>query len=288
MSEAANDLEAVRWTAYAPLDAGTKVKFEAAANDVGEGLRRWRNWSYLAAEKVRNHYRRTVLGPWWVTVQTAVWVTGIAFVFGQVNQEPLKTFLPYVAVGYITFGLIMGLTRAGASVFVRNAGTMKSTRQALSSLVLRDVASEFITFAHTIVLYLVMLVAGVVPLSPKMLIALPVLGLIAVNGLFVGLWLGPTVARFRDVEPFVNSILAVAIFFCPIFYHSDSLSSGVRAGVLTWNPFAYLIDAFRAPLIGDGLSPSFYIGLGIVTAVNALLALVVFTTTRSRLPYWVA
>lgn len=274
--------------AYAPLDAGPKVKFVAAVNDVREGFRLWRNWSYLAAENVRNRYRRTVLGPWWVTAQTAFFVTGIAVVFGQVNNEPLRTFLPYTALGYIAFMLVSGLTRTGASVFIRNAGTLKSTRQALSSLVLREVATEFFNFAHTFVPYFVMVVAGLVPLSPKMLIAIPVLGLIAVNGLFVGLWLGPIIARFRDVEPFVNSILGVGIFFSPVFYHAGSLSSGAQAAVVTFNPFSYLIDAFRAPLIGEGLAPSFFIGLGIVTAVNAFLALAVFTTARSRLPYWVA
>ncbi len=276
------------WTPYAPLDAGPKVKLEAAVGDVREGLHLWRNWSYLAAENMRNNYRRTVLGPWWVTIQVALWTTGIAVVFGQVNHEPLKSFVPYVAVGYITFGLVTGLTRAGANVFVRNASTLKSSRQALSSLVLREVAVEILRFAHTIVIYAVMVAARLVPLSPKILIALPVIGVIAINGLLVGLWLGPTIARFRDVEPFVDSILGVAIFFSPIFYHAGSLSSGVRAAVLTFNPFSYLINAFRAPLIGDALLSSYYIGLGLVTVANALLALAVFTAARSRIPYWVA
>jgi ABC-type polysaccharide/polyol phosphate export permease len=277
-----------RRTAYAPLDAGTTVKLAAAVEDVREGFRLWRNWSYLAAESVRNHYRRTILGPWWLTVQTAIFVTGIAVVFGQINHEPLKSFLPYVAVGYITFGLVTGLTRAGAGVFVRHASTLKSNHQSLTSLVLREVATEFINFGHSIVLYLVMVAARLVPLSPKILIGLPVLGVIAINGLFVGLWLGPTIARFRDVEPLVTAILGVAIFFSPIFYHPGTLSSGVQTAVLTLNPFSYMISAFRAPLIGDGLAASFYIGLAIVTALNGLLALGVFTTVRSRLPYWLA
>lgn len=276
------------WTPYAPLDAGPKAKFEAAIGDLREGLRLWRNWSYLAAENMRNNYRRTVLGPWWVTVQVALWATGIAIVFGQVNHTPLRSFLPYVAIGYMTYGLVTGLTRAGASVFVRNAGTLKSSRQALSSLVLREVAIEFLKFAHTLVIYLVIVAARLVPLSPKILIGLPVLALVAINGLLVGLWLGPAIARFRDLEPFVESILGVAIFFSPIFYHVGRLSLGVRAAVLTFNPFSYLINAFRAPLIGDPLLSSYYLGLGIVTAVNVLLALAVFAAARSRLPYWVA
>ena len=65
------------------------------------------------------------------------------------------------------------------------------------------------------VIYLVFLVIGFVPLSPKILIALLVVVVIAANGLFLGLWLGIAVARFRDLQPFINSILGVAHLLQP-------------------------------------------------------------------------
>jgi ABC-2 type transport system permease protein/lipopolysaccharide transport system permease protein len=276
------------WTGYAPLDAGARVQFQAGLSDIREGLRRWRNWTYLAVENVKNRYRRTVLGPWWLTLQMGIFVTGISIVFGQLLHTGLREFLPYVAVGYIVFSLLVGLTNAAAGVFVIGSSTLKSTRQPLSNLVLRDVGVEFIHFGHNLVLYLVFLVAGLVPVTPKILIALPVAALIAVNGLFVGLWLGMAVARFRDVQPFINSILGVIIFFTPVFYHLNNLSSGIQIVVLKWNPFTYLIEAFRAPLIGAPLLPFYYIGTAVVTLVNVGLGVVVFTRARSRLPYWVA
>jgi ABC-type polysaccharide/polyol phosphate export permease len=121
-----------------------------------------------------------------------------------------------------------------------------------------------------------------------MLIALPVAAAIAVNGLFVGLWLGIAVARFRDVQPFINSILGVIIFFTPVFYYPKKLSPGIQILVLSWNPFTYLIQAFRAPLLGAPLLPSYYIGTAVFTVINVVLGLAVFTRARSRLPYWVA
>jgi ABC-type polysaccharide/polyol phosphate export permease len=276
------------WTGYAPLDAGVGAQFQAAVNDMREGLRRWRSWSYLSAENVKNRYRRTVLGPWWLTLQMGIFVTGITIVFGHLLHTGLREFLPYVAVGYIVFILLVGLTNSAAGVFVLGSGTLKSTRQPLSNLVLRDVGVEFIHFGHNLVLYLVFLVVGLVPLGPKMLIALPVAGVIAVNGLFVGLWLGIAVARFRDVQPFINSILGVLIFFTPVFYHPKQLSSAIQIVVLSWNPFTYFIQAFRAPLIGAPLLPSYYIGTAVFTVINIVLGLAVFTRARSRLPYWVA
>jgi len=283
-----SDTSPSSWTGYAPLDAGPRAQLEAAVNDIREGLRRWRNWSYLAVENVKNRYRRTVLGPWWLTLQMAVYIVGISVVFGHLLHASLRSFLPYVALGMIAFMLLSGLTRAGAEVFINGASTLKSTRQPLSGLVLRDVAIEFINFAHNIVLYLVFVAARLVPISPKMLIALPILLLIAVNGLFLGLWLGAAVARFRDVQPFINSILGVIVFFTPVFYRLNDLSSGIKNVLLAWNPFTYLLSAFRAPLIGEPLSTSFYVGTAVVTLINVVLGLVVFTRTRSRIPYWVA
>ena len=71
------------WTGYAPLDASLDAQFQAAVNDIREGLRRWRSWSYLSVENVKNRYRRTVLGPWWLTLQMVIFVIGITIVFGQ-------------------------------------------------------------------------------------------------------------------------------------------------------------------------------------------------------------
>ena len=37
-----------------------RAQFQAATSDIREGLRRWRSWSYLSVENVKNRYRRTV------------------------------------------------------------------------------------------------------------------------------------------------------------------------------------------------------------------------------------
>ena len=276
------------WTGYAALDAGGGERFAAAIRDLAEGLRRWRAWSYLAMETVKNQYRRTVLGPWWLTLQTAAYVVGLAVIFSQILNEDVKNFLPYVAVGIIGFNLLSGMTRAGAFVFVNAVHTMKSTRQPLSSIVLKDLAVEFIQFAHNMLIFLVFLAVGLVPLSPRILIALPMIFLIAVNGLFVAFWLGPAVARFRDIGPLVMSVLQVLVFFTPVFYRLQDLRSGSRHLLLGWNPFTYLLSVLRAPMIGVHVPVTYSIGAAAVTLANVVLGFVVFARVRSRLPYWVS
>ena len=276
------------WHGYAPLDASLGAQTRAAAGDIAEGLRRWRSWTYLAVESVKNQYRRTVIGPWWLTLQTAAYVMGLSVLFGAIFRRPLDEFVPYVGGGFIVFQLLAGLTRQGADVFVNNASTITSTRQPLSILVFRAAMVELLQFAHTLVIVGVFVAVGLVPLSLKLLVVVPALLIILLNGLAVGLWLGPTVARFRDVGPFVSSILQVMIFFTPVFWRVDEIHPDGRNVLVGWNPFAHLLGLFRDPLLGELPSALTWTGVGAVTAANIILAFWVFARVRSRLPYWVS
>jgi len=276
------------WYGYAPLDANIRQQMHAAFADLGEGLRRYRSWIYLAVESVKNEYRRTVLGPWWLTLQTLTYVLGVGALFSVILEANLKEFLPYVAIGFIGFSLLSGMTRTGATIFISSASMIRSTQQPLSSLVLRVMMIEFIHFCHTLLIYTGFVAFGLLPLHAAALLSLPFLAVILVNGVALGLWLGITVARFRDVGPLVMSILQILIFFTPVFWRVDTLHPNSRVALTLWNPFAYLLDGFRAPLLGEAMLPSTLTGVGIVTAVNVLLGLFVFVRARSRLPYWVA
>lgn len=275
------------WHGYAPLDAGLSRRTAAAAGDVVEGLRRWGLWSYLAVDAVKNQYRRTTVGPWWLTLQTLAYVIGLAVLFGAIFRVEQEDFLPYVACGFIAFTLLAGLTRAASQVFVEGAAAITSTRQPLSVLIFQAAAVELLAFCHNLVIVGGLAVLGYLTLGAVALLAIPALALIVINGVALGFWLGPMVARFRDVGPLVLSVLQMMMFFTPVFWEVQSLTSAARQGLLSWNPFYYLLDCFRAPLLGDAPWASFA-GAGIVTVVNIALATVVFIRTRSRIPYWVS
>ncbi|CAI9403304.1 ABC transporter permease [Nocardioides sp. T2.26MG-1] len=284
----AEDPASLPWQGYAPLDASLGYRFSAAAGDVAEGVRRWKSWTYLAVEQVKNQYRRTVIGPWWLTLQTAAYVFGLAVLFGSIFHQPLDEFVPYVGGGFIGFTLLAGLTRQAADVFVDNASAIASTRQPLSFLVFRAATVELLQFGHNLVIIVAFVVAGLVPLSSQLLLIVPAVMIIVLNGVTLGLWLGPTVARFRDVGPFVASILQVMMFFTPVFWRVDELHPDSRSALIGWNPFAHLLALFRDPLLGDYPSALTWTGVAAVSAGNVILAIWVFARSRSHLPYWVA
>lgn len=279
-------IEGSDWTGYAPIDAPLVQCLQAGVSDVAEGFRRHRAWRYLAAEQIKNQYRRTVLGPWWITLQTVTYVLGLALVFGQLQNAPLKSFLPYVALGYLTFVLLSGLTRAGANVFVSQAALIKSTRQPLSSLVLRGVTVELIQFGHNALIVVLFFATGLIDVSPWLALVPFAVLLVLVNGLCLGLWLGTVVARFRDVAPAVDSLLQVLVFFTPVFYRPEDLGGAETAVRL--NPYTSFIELLRDGVLGDRPSLATFAGAVGFTLVNVLAAVVVFSRSRSRLPYWVS
>ncbi len=272
---------------YAALDASFQVKAVAAASDLGSGLSRYANARYLAVETVKNQYRRTVLGPWWVTVQSALYTLGLALIFGQIQGASLREFLPFVTTGYLFFLLLNGLVRAAALAFVSASSVITSTRQPLTGLILRDVTVEYLQFGHNAVILLLLYPIGLIDPHLTLLLVPLLLVVTAINAFALTCWLGPLVARYRDVGPAVMSILQVIIFFTPVFYASRGLS-GAAATLIQLNPFGYFINVFRSMVLGDFPALTDLTVLGGLTIVNLVVGAVVFASTRSRIPYWVS
>ena len=112
------------------------------------------------------------------------------------------------------------------------------------------------------------------------------LGLLAINGIAVGLWLGPLVARYRDVGQIVNSLCVSSSSSHPVFWVTTDVSNAQLGCPAGWNPLAYFLEFFRGPLLGEWPTTAVVVGTLVVTVLNGLIALVHFSHTRDRLAYW--
>jgi ABC-type polysaccharide/polyol phosphate export permease len=254
--------------------------------DLGRGLGRWPYWWTLTWHSVRSQYRRTYLGPWWMTMQMLVFVIGLSLLFGILLHQDMREFVPYVATGFVCFSWMTGMIQGGATSMVGNATAIKTTPGPLSVYSLQVFARQTIQFGHDCVVLLLIIIVFAVPLNSSLMVLPAALLLICINGVVGSLWLGPLVARFRDVGQIVSSILRVLFFFTPIFWVASDLSSVQVAAIAGWNPLAYLLDLFRSPLLGQWPTDAVWIGSLVSTALNVIIGLVYFSRTRSRVAYW--
>jgi ABC-type polysaccharide/polyol phosphate export permease len=254
--------------------------------DIRAGLTRWPVWWTLSWQRIRSQYRRTYLGPWWITVQQVVFVAGLSLLFGFLLKQDLQTFVPYVTIGFISFSWMTGMITGGATSITANGATIQTAPGPLSTFALANFASNTIQFAHNAIVIVLVIVIFQVPLTWTVVIVPVALALIALNGIAGGLWLGPLVARFRDVGQIVNSLVQVLFFFTPIFWVTTDLSKSQLAVIAGWNPLAYFLELLRAPLLGQTPTTAVVIGACGFTIANCLIAVVYFGHSRDRLAYW--
>lgn len=274
-----------------PLVSDSRT-FGRAFEDLRRGLGQRELWLQLGWQDIKQRYRRSTLGPLWITVATGVMALALGVLYSVLFQMDLAEFLPHVAVGLIIWNFISGCIKEGSEVFIANEGLIKQLPSALSVHIYRLVWKQLLFLGHNIVIWVVLMVVFPRHLGWEVLLALPALALLVVNGVWVSLLFGIIATRFRDVAPLLDSLVQLAFYMTPIVWTTTTLKEqggqvAERARIAEINPLFHYLEIIRAPLIGEPIEAyHWWIVLG-CTAAGLLLALVIMRQYRSRVPYWV-
>lgn len=266
--------------------------FKRAFGDLRQGMQQRQLWLQLGWQDIKQRYHRSTLGPLWITIATGVMAAALGLLYSVLFQIPLATFLPHVTVGLILWNFISGCIREGAEVFIANEGLIKQLPSALSVHIYRLVWRQLLFLFHNLVIWVVLLVVFPRPLGWEVLLALPGLALLLVNGVWVALLFGIIATRFRDIAPLLESLVQLAFYMTPIVWTTSTLRAqggevADRARIAELNPLYHYLEIIRAPMIGDPIAAyHWWVVLG-CTVVGLLAAVVVLKQFRARVPYWV-
>ena len=262
----------------------TRRNLNVAWQDVAAGWKRWELWSTMALQDTRQRYRRSVIGPFWLTLSMGIFIGALGLLYAVIFEQELETYLPYVAAGFIVWGLVSSLILEGGNTFIANEGMIRQLPAPVSTYVYRMVWGNLIIFAHNILVFVAVAVWFQTKISWALVFVLPGLALIALNGVWMGLLLGLVSARFRDIPQLLASVVQVTFFLTPINWLPDMLSG--RTFIVDWNPIYHLIELVRAPLLGEMPSVLTLVASVVVTILGWLLAVLLFAVYRWRIPYW--
>lgn len=256
-----------------------------AYKDLTAGLALWRLWILLGWNEIAQRYRRSLLGPFWLTASMAVMVISLGFLYAELFKTPIQEFLPYLCVGLLVWNFLSSFLTEGSSLFIGSESYIKQIRLPYSVYVFRSTWSKLIIFAHNFVIYFGVLIYFQIWPGATGLLAIPGLVLVTFNGALASLLVGMVSSRFRDIPQLINSVVQIVFFITPIMWNADLLKH--RAYFATLNPFYQMIEIVRAPLLGHVPSADCYFGVFVVTIVNVGLVSVFFARFRSRIAYWV-
>jgi ABC-type polysaccharide/polyol phosphate export permease len=258
---------------------------EVALLDLVQGARAHHLWGLLGWQDIRRRYRRSILGPFWITISLGVFVAALGTLYGALLKVELAEYVPYLALGFIVWTLISNMLTDGCTVFTAAEGIIKQVNQPLSVHLCRILWRSFIIFCHNAVIFVVVAVLFSVWPGVTGLLALPGLVLVCLNGAWAGLLLGIVSARFRDLPPLVESIMRVAFFLTPIIW-MPSLLPG-RGVLLEFNPFFHLLELVRAPMLGQLPGLVSWLAVAGITLGGWLVTFVMFRRYRRRIAYWI-
>jgi len=249
-------------------------------------LRDFDRWATLAWIDTTLRYRRTVLGPWWVTLSTGVMIGSVGLVWGAIFNMDLAVYMPFFASGIILWTLISGSLIDGCIVFTQAASLIKSVPAPLMTHVYRMLARQMIILAHNALLIVLLWMIFQWPLGWQVLLVLP--GLIIVTIALVGgvLAFGILCTRFRDVPQLVAAILQLLFLLTPIMWTADSVRGKAVSILLDINPFYHLLEIVRDPLLGKTPETYTWITAGSFSLASFLIGHALYGRFRHRVAYW--
>lgn len=259
--------------------------FQDVFSDIRDGWSRRELWLLLGWRDVVLRYRRSYLGPFWITVSMGIMAAALGSLYSRVlNIDPYE-YIPYLVLGWATWYFISAMAIDSCQAFVSNAAAIKEINAPLSIHVYRLIWRNLVIFSHNIVIYLVLIVGFKLWPTTAVLLVIPALFLYMVNGMWLGLLFGVLNVKYRDFAQMVNNVMRLMFFVTPIIWSADN--ARVPAVVIDYNPFYYFIEIVRAPLLGEVPSPYIWAVVLGITLIGWMAAIVVYSRYNSRIAFWV-
>ncbi len=256
-----------------------------ALDDLVGGLASIHVWPVLGWQDVKQRYRRSMLGPFWITISTGIMIAIMGPLYGKLFGQDFNSYFAFLTVGFVLWQLVAQSINDACTSFMAAESYIKQVRLPLSIHVLRVVWKNIIFFLHNMLVVVLVLVILDVPVNASLLLfPLGVLAC-AINAFLYGMLLGVISARFRDIPIIMMNVVQAAFFLTPIMWQPSML--GRHEWSVNLNPLYHFIEIMRAPLLGASPNPLSWPLVGAITLAGCALAIATLSRYRARVPYWV-
>ena len=253
-------------------------------NDIVVGLLAYPVWGVLGWHDIRQRYRRSILGPFWFTLSTAIMVIVLGSLYSILLQQDVRFYVPYLAIGLIIWQFLSTCVLEGCTIFTGSAFMIKQIRLPLTVYVCRHVWRNFVIFLHSLpIAILALIFYGVWPNEHILFLPLGIL-LLLINSIWISIVLGIVSARFRDIQPIMGNFMQIGFFFTPVMWTVEILKD--RAWVANYNPLYHLIEIVRAPVLGQPAPLQSWMWAIGIAMMGFILAQWLMVRYRNRVAYW--
>ncbi len=242
---------------------------------------------FLAYSDIRQRYRRSSLGPFWITISMGVTIACIGIIFGNIFKSPMRDFLPFLTTGLILWCFISSVLTEATTVFPNAEGIIRQLPIPLFTHIYRMIMRNIYILGHNIlVLPIVYLCVGKA-VSSQCLLFIPGFLILLVNLAWMSLVLSILCARFRDLTQIVASLLQIFFYITPIIWMPSLLPTRASLMILEPNPFFHLLAIVRNPLLSQPTTISNWVISCLIGVLGTVASIIFFNIYRRRIAYWI-
>lgn len=268
-----------------PIICSTSSHFKEALVDLKKGILNYQIWGLLGWHDIQQRYRRSALGPLWLTLSMAIMIFSLGFLYSKLFHETLKDYFPFVASGMIFWNFISTILNESCTVFIASEHIIKQIKLPFTLHICRLIWRNLIILAHNFIIFIIVYAIWGSGVSWLLLIFPVAIFISAINALWVGLLIGMLCVRFRDVPQIVASLVQMLFFVTPIMWSPTLLNK--KAWLADFNPLYQIMKLLRDPLLNKPITGVTWAVVLTMTVVGCSLALLLLSKYRHRIAYWV-
>lgn len=208
---------------------------------------------FLAVADIKLRYARSVIGPFWITIQLAFFVGMLGVILSEVHGAPVHEFLPFFAVSMLMWTFMSACILEGLDSVSSGGALIRDRGVEPMVAVFQVVIRNLLIAVHSIIVPVAAFaifggasIVGLIMALPGLIVFSVIASLITVCTAALGL-------RYRDFKRICESLILLVFLSTPILWQPSAVRPEGRF-VVDFNPFAQLFSVWREPLLNSSFS----------------------------------
>ena len=253
--------------------------------DLLDASKSWRVWSTLAKFDIIKRYKRSFLGPWWITLTMAILILGIGILYSQLFKLDFKNYLLYLSINFTIWAFMRDSILESCQILIEAKTLLLNEKWNILIFTFRVVYKNFLIFLHNIIIFIFLGVFLFDQLSIiHVLMSISAIAFLIIFLLPVCILCSIINTRFRDFYMIMSNIMQLLFFLSPILFKKELLTS------LDWllyiNPLALFLLMINEPILANQFNFSYLIYLTSYFIVCTFFAAFIFSRYKNKITYW--
>lgn len=245
-------------------------------------------WFSLVQNDLRSRYRRSMIGIGWSLLQPLAMTIVLCLVFAGLWQSEIRVFGPYLITGLVTWTYFASAVKEGANCFFQSESYIRQLPAPLAIFPLRTVLGAGFHFLLGLVVAIGLAIwCQGTPNILALLSLIPCMAILLLVCWSLAVCFGIMNVIFQDTQHLADVLLQILFYLTPILYKPEMLRHRHLGWLVDINPFSWLIELIRQPIITGQLPSAHVAGIAVLIALVAVaLAALVLARYERRVIFY--